>query len=351
MFPSHSVKTYKSPDDLGRFYDRLSERLLRLPEVQSVGVTSIAPLSGLLSSVPFRVEGTDQLERDMPNVNLRAITPNYLSAVGSRLLNGRTFSETDRSGTVPVALVSSALAARYLGNAPLGHRLFINDNNHGPRPILIVGVVEDVRQNALDTPPGLDLYIPLRQVHPDSTARLAQDQFWMVRTATNPATFRPSFVSNLRAVDSDAAISGTGTLRDYVEAALGPRRFFLGLIAAFSLTGVVLAVLGVYGLVSFAVSQRQREIGLRMAVGATQADIRRMILRQGATLGLAGAALGYGVAALAQPLVSRLAPDASIPVPSAIAAAAALFGFTVLAAWLPAQRAARIPPTLALRGE
>jgi predicted permease len=343
--------TYQSPEDLGRFYDRLSERLVNLPGVRSVGVISVAPLSGLLSTVPFTVEGEDLHEPDRPNVNLRLISPGYLRAIGTRLLNGRSFSEADRADTRPVALVNSALAARFLNRAPVGRRLLINDNNKGPRPVEIVGVVEDVRQAALDTPPGFDVYLPFRQVHPDGIRSLRDYQFWIVRTDTAPAAFRPSFASQLRAVDEDAAISGAGAMRDYVEAGLGPRRFNLGLFAAFSLTGVLLAVFGLYGMVSYAVSQRQREIGLRMAIGATEQDIHRMILRQAALLGLAGALLGGGCAAIAQPLVSRFAKDVTIPLQSAIATTGLLLGLLTLAAWLPARRAARISPTLALRGE
>src|SRR5260370_33432258 len=140
----------------------------------------------------------------------------------------------------------------------------------------------------------------------------------MIRTRTAPTAFRSSFVTHLRAVDEDAAISGAGTMRDYVDAGLGPRRFNLGLFAAFSLTGVLLAVFGLYGLVSYAVSQRQREIGLRMAIGATERDIHRMILRQAALLGLAGAALGGLFPPSAQPPGSRRPQHVSIPLQSAI---------------------------------
>ena len=343
--------TYKSADDVGRFYDQLLDRLANLPGIESVGVTSIAPLSGLSATVPFRVEGDDQLERDMPNVNLRAISPGYLSAVRSRLLNGRSFAETFRSDTIPVALVSSALADRYLHTAPIGRRLLINDNSKGPRPVEIVGVVEDVRQAALDVPGTMDVYIPLRQVHPEHAGDLQHDQFWMLRTTTSPESFRSSFMSSLRAIDSEAAISGAGAMRDYVEATLGPRRFNLGLFGAFSLIGVVLAVLGVYGLVSYIVSQRQREIGLRMAVGATQGDVYRMILRQAALLGIAGIVLGCCFASIAQPLTSRFARDVSIPLQPTIVTAGLLLVLMILAAWLPARRAARISPSTALRGE
>jgi predicted permease len=344
-------QAYKSPADLGRFYDGLSQRLVNLPGVQSVGVNSVAPLSGLLRTVPFAVEGRDRDGRNMPNVNLRVISPGYLSAVGTRLLGGRAFSEADRPDTPAVALVSSALAGRFLSGAAVGRRLFINDNINGMRPVEIVGIVEDVRQAALDTPPSLDVYIPLRQVHPEGVGFLRNNQFWMVRTSTAPGGFRSSFVTNLRAVDADAAVSDAGTMRDYVEATLGPRRFNLGLFAAFSLTGVLLAVLGLYSLVSFTVSQRRQEIGLRMALGATERGILQMIVREAVRLGLAGAALGGCLAAMAQPLVSRLAQDVSISLRSVGTTTALLLGLLILAAWLPARRAARIPPTLALRGE
>ncbi|HEV3197348.1 MAG TPA: ABC transporter permease [Bryobacteraceae bacterium] len=342
---------YQSADDVARFYERLSERLVNLPGVRGVGVTSIAPLSGLYRTVPFTVEGEAQHERDLPSVNLRVISPGYLSAIGTHLLSGRSFSEADRSDTPPVALVSAAFAERVLHRAPLGRRLLIHDNSKGPRPVEIVGVVEDVRQMALDTPPALDVYLPLRQVNPDHVGDLRMNQFWMIRTGTAPAAFRSSFATQLRAVDEDAAITGAGAMRDYVEAGLGPRRFNLGLFAAFSLTGVLLAVFGLYALVSYGVSQRQREIGLRMAIGATERDIHRMILRQAALLGLTGAALGGCLAGIARPLVSGLAQDVSIPFRSAIATTGLLVVLVTLAAWLPARRAARIPPTVALRGE
>jgi len=140
-------------------------------------------------------------------------------------------------------------------------------------------------------------------------------------------------------------------MREYVEAALGPRRFNLGLFGAFSLTGVILAVLGVYGLVSYMVSQRQAEIGLRMAIGATEGAIHRMILRQAGVLGLTGAALGCCFASAIRSLLSRLARDVSIPLGAAVMATGFLLGLIVLAALLPARRAARISPMVALRRE
>jgi len=342
---------YRSPQDVSRFYERLSDRLVASPGVAQVGVISVAPLSGLLATVPFSVAEQSSAERDRPSANLRTISPGYPSTVGTRLLHGRLFSETDRSSTPRVALVSAALVDRFLSGRAVGQRLLIDDNNEGPRPVEIVGVVENVRHTALDLPPAFDIYIPLRQIHPDGVPLLRNNQFWMVRTDSDPAAFRATFLAHLRAVDPDAAVSGTGTMRQFLDAWLGPRRFNLGLFGAFAMTAVLLAVLGLYGLVSYAVSQRAPEIGLRMAIGATQGDVHRMILRQAAGLGVTGAAVGLCLAGAAPPLVSGMVQDVWIH-PAAVAAAAAfLMGVVLMAAWLPARRAARIEPTLALKAQ
>ena len=180
--------------------------------------------------------------------------------------------------------MSAALADRFLSGNALGRRLLIDDNDTGPRPVEIVGVVENVRQAALDQPPELDVYIPLSQMHPDGVASLRSNQFWIVRTGSDPAAFRETFLSHLRAADPDAAVSDTGTMRQLLDASLGPRRFSLGVFVAFASSAVLLAVLGLYGLVSYAVSQRASEIGLRIALRATRDDVQRMIFRQAAGL-------------------------------------------------------------------
>jgi predicted permease len=350
--------TYRSPDDVALFYERLSERIAASPGVDHMGVISVAPLSGLLATVPFSVAGQSGVERDRASANIRAISPGYLTTVGTRLLQGRLFEETDSSHTPHVALVSATLADRFFSGRALGQQLLIDDNNTGPRPIEIVGVVENVRHTALDLLPALDIYIPLRQVHPDGIAFVRNNQFWMVQTASDPAAFRGTFLAHLRAVNPDAAVSGTGTMRQFLEDWLGPRRFNLGLFSAFALTAVLLALTGLYGLVSYAVTQRAPEIGLRMAIGATERDVRRMILRQAAHLGIAGAALGLAFAAAVRPLIARTALSTALRagqeiwVPPIVVAAtvALLVAVVLLAAWLPARRATQIEPTLALRG-
>ncbi len=341
--------SYRTTDDVARFYELLSGRVARSPGVEQVGVISVAPLSGLLLTVPFSVADRPIAERDRPTANFRAISSDYLSAVGTRLIEGRAFADNDRSSTPPVGLVSAALADRFVGGRAVGERLVINDNNQGPRTLEIVGVVENVRQAGLDLPPALDIYIPLGQLHSDQLQRFRDNQFWMVKTRSDPAAFRATFLSHLRGVDPDAAVSGTGTMRQYVDAWLGPRRFNLGLFGAFAMTAVLLALSGVYGLVSYAVSQRRTEIGLRMAIGASARDVHLMILRQAATFGTSGAIVGVGLTGAARQLVAGIVPDVSIEPTIIIATSALLMAVVLFAAWLPARRAARIDPTVALR--
>ena len=219
------------------------------------------------------------------------------------------FTETDRADTPHVALVSAALADRFLSGDAIGHRLLIDDNNEGPRSVGVVGVVENVRQAALDLPPAFDIYLPLRQIHADALPQIRNNQFWVVKTTGDAAAFRAAFVSHLRAVDPDAAVSDLGTMRQYVDAWLGPRRFNLGLVGAFASTAVLLAVSGLYGLVSYAVSQRAQEIGVRMAIGATAGSVQRMILRQAAVLGAAGSVAGVCLSAVARPLLAGMVRD------------------------------------------
>jgi len=343
--------TYRSADAVAQFVDRLTERLSNVPSVQSAGVTSVAPFSGLLRTVPFVVAGMPpKSDRDIPSVNLRVITPGYLAAIGTRLVGGRSFADTDRADTAHVALVSAALARRFLDPNPIGRHVLIHDNSNGPRPVEVVGVVEDVRQAALDTPPAFDVYIPLRQVHPEGVGMLRDNLFWMIRAGADPAALRAPFQAALRAVDPDAAVSNPGPLRTFVDASLGPRRFNLALFAVFSLTAVLLAVSGVYALVSHGVSQRRREIGLRLAIGATARDVRRMILAEAARLVGAGLAVGATAAIGARPLIAWVDRDAALDPRLATLTAVTLVAVALGAAWLPAHRATRIEPTVALNG-
>jgi putative ABC transport system permease protein len=341
--------SYRSAADVARFYDRLAERLRQSPDVKRFGVISVAPLSGLLATVPFSVEGASVDARERVMANLRTISPGYLDTVTTPVLQGRTFTDDDREGTLDVAMISASLAERVLPDGAVGKRLLINDNNDGPRPVAIVGVIGDVRHIALDQPAGLDIYLPLRQIHRDRVSALVTNQFWMVKTGSDPAAFGRTFVDHLQAVDPDAAVSSPGEMEQTVDAWLAPRRFTLGLFGAFSLTAVALAVFGLYGLVAFVVAQRSREIGVRIAIGASRGDVVRMVLAHAGRVIAFGVSAGAIAAALLRPSVARWFAGIDVN-PITVAAAIVMLILTVLsAAALPARRAAHIDPALALR--
>jgi putative ABC transport system permease protein len=343
--------SYRTGADLTRFYDRLGERLRQSPDVKRFGVISVAPLSGLLATVPFSVEGESVDARERVMANLRILSPAYLETVETPIVDGRRFSENDREGTPGVALISASLAERVLPSGAVGKRLLIDDNNDAPRPVEIVGVVGDVRHVTLDQPGGLDIYLPLRQIHRDRVSAVVTNQFWMVKTGSDPAAFGRTFAGHLQAVDPDAAVSGPGAMHQALDAWFGPRRFTLGLFSAFALTAVALAVFGLYSLVAFVVAERSREIGLRMALGASRGDVARMVLTHAGRLIAFGVSAGVIAAAIFRPYVATWFAGIQVN-PIAVAMAIVPLVLAVLAAaTVPARRAIRIDPALALRAD
>jgi ABC-type antimicrobial peptide transport system permease subunit len=228
-------------------------------------------------------------------------------------------------------------------------QLLINDNDTGPRPVTIVGVVDDLRETDLDGPMKPEVFISLQQVHADATSLVTATQFWAVRVKSVPAAFGTTFLKILREVDPAVGTAALTDLRAYVDAELAPRRFSVGLLAAFTLISLLLTALGVYGIASYAVEQRRHEIGIRMALGATAHGIVGQIL--GSTLRLAGVGMALGVlgAWLANRLLSRIMFGVSPGSPALLVLVSAVLLVTaIVASGLPALRAARNDPLRAL---
>lgn len=342
---------YTSTADVARFYERLQAALSRQPGVVAAGVVSVAPLSGLLAAVPFTVPGRPPVaHRDRPTANYRAASPGYFAAVRARIVAGRGFTESDDGAAPAVALVSRALAERHFGGSdPVGHTVLADDNNVGPRPLTVIGVVENMRHVDLEGPATHDLYVPLRQIHRDWVVFNTNNQFWTVRVAGPPAALAPVFARALRAVDPEVATSGPGTLASYVDAALGPRRFAVGLLLAVSVIALALAALGVYGVMAYSVMQRRREIGVRLALGAPARQVVALVLRQALGLSALGIALGalgsFTTGPAVAGLVFGIAPNDA---PTLIGVSLLLGLVSVGASWIPARRAARVNPVLVL---
>jgi putative ABC transport system permease protein len=281
------------------------------------------------------------------------VSAGYFSAIRAEIVLGRAFTESDDASAAPVAIVSRAFAQRYLdGLDPIGQQLLVDDNNVGPRPVTIVGVLHDLRHVDLDGPPSFDIYIPMRQVHRDGVKSVANDQFWMVRLATDVPAFGTTFVRALTEADPDAATSGMGGMQEYVTRWLAPRRFSVALLLGFAIVAVALASFGVYGVIAYGVARRRREIGLRLALGASPGGVLGLVMAQTLRVAAIGIALGIGGALLGGRALAGLLFGVTPNDPALLAAVAALLGITCIAASLfPAWRASRIDASQAMSAE
>jgi predicted permease len=344
----------KDYDELGkmrRFYEQLEARVARLPGVVSVAAANQLPLNGALASVDYKVEGRPPAsDSQLPTTNYRMVTPGFFATMGIPLVAGRVFAETDGAGSPAVGVISQALARQSFGELdPLGRRLLVNYAGEF-RPVEIVGVAGDVKHASLEAPAEPHLYVPYYQTHPKLLVWLALNQYLLVRASGEAQALGPGVRRELRAVDPGIASLGGRLSGDFVATAAAARRFTLVLLALFAAVALSMAAVGIYGVVAYAVAQRTRETGLRLALGASAADILSLVLGEG----LRRSAIGIGaglVAALAAAHASKsLLFGVGEADPAAYAAVVVLLlAVTLAACLLPAWRAARLDPVKALR--
>lgn len=268
-------------------------------------------------------------------------------------VQGRLFDEHDRGNTIPVALINEHLARRLWpkGDA-IGAQLRVDDNNTGPRPVEVVGVVGDVKQDSLEGEPAFDIYIPMAQVHEDNVGAITNSHYWVIKARADRRSLESAVLSELKKIDRDAATSNIRTMSEFLSDSIAPRRFSLRLLTIFSVAALLLAVMGIYGTVSYSVRQRTPEIGVRLALGAQQSQVFRLILGHGLKiitigliLGLAGA---FALSRLIRGLLFNVTPSDPL---TFVLVSAILFFIAMLAAALPARRATRVDPLIALRNE
>jgi predicted permease len=337
--------------DVTRFYDALLPRLLALPEVSAAGVIQMLPLSGLISRIPFTVVGRAFSKEEIPEAEYRMVSPMYLRVMHIPLLAGREFSESDTDRTRLVCYINETLAKRYWpGGDPVGAHVTLNDNDSGPREAEVVGIIRDVKDRGLETSYSFDIYIPIRQIHEDSIAWLQNFQHWVLRTRNDPLALADTFRQQVRTVDAEVATSNVRSMDQYYSMTIAPRRFNLELLSIFAIAALTLALAGIYGVISYSVNQRAQEIGVRMALGAQQTDVLRMVIMDGMKPVLVGLALGIlSVLGLARTVASLLfAVSASDP--ATLLGVISLFCVVSLAAlYFPGRRAAAIDPLAMLR--
>jgi putative ABC transport system permease protein len=317
------------------------QRLQALPGVQAVGAVSRLPLAGGNSSRSFSLPG---IEKGY-SADIRVSTPDYFHAMGIPLLKGRSFSESDLGSSLNVAIVNEALARTvFPGQDPIGKQL----TKFGPDNLTlqIIGVVGNVRHVGLDTDPHSEIYQLLGQAQWPS-------MFVAIRSATSDPTSVTSAAQNVVwSVNKDVPLANVRTMQEVIANSVQPRRFSMLLLTIFAAVAMLLAAVGLYGVMSYSVAQRTKEIGVRMALGARRPDVLALIVKQGMALVLMGIAAGTILALGMTRLISGMlfGITASDPL-TFVAVAALLGGVAFFANYLPARRAASVDPMVALRYE
>ena len=326
------------------FFEELTQRLKALPGVESVAAVNRLPLGGSNVMLSVTIEGSTQ--PDVPvSIDRRVATPEYFRTLGIPVMKGRGLTDADRTGAPLAAVINQTMARRFWPNEdPVGRRVRLRLGPNGPA-VVVVGVVGDIRHHGLETEPKPELYVPYAQAG-------VQGMTIVIRTAVPPDRLVSAIRQQVWALDKQIPIPSIRTLDEVLAASMARPRFRTLLLVVFAGLALLLAAVGIYGVIAYSVSRRTNEIGLRMALGAEVTDIVRMVLRQVFVLTLAGIAAGLlGAAFLTRLLTSLLYEVAPTDPLTFATVAVGLMGVALLASYLPAWRATRIDPTVALRTE
>jgi putative ABC transport system permease protein len=343
--------TYADAGAMVRAYTEVGRRLRESPGVQAAGAVTGLPLASTRGDWGIRLEGRPVEGQAGLAADWQVVTAGYFEALGTPLRAGRTFTGADTADTLPVIVVNETMARKFWpGESAVGRRLTMGDNG---RWITVAGVVADVHHRGLDMQPRPEMYRPHTQFRyggPDAAA--VPTMTWVVRTASDPRAATSYARAAIRAVDANLGISDVATMEQVMADATSDRRLNMLLFALLGSLALVLAAVGVYGVVAYSVTQRTHEIGVRMAIGARPADVVRMMLNEGGRLAIAGVVVGSIVALAGARLIRGLLFEVSATDPLTFAGVAlGLLGVALLASYIPARRATRVDPMIALRGE
>ena len=344
-----SLPGFKYPEKAQRdgFYRQLLAEVSALPGVRSAGAVSVLPLSNQNQSGSFRIEGREVPPGgSLPHGDRWAATAGYFETMEIPLLRGRYFTPQDTADSQPVAVISEALARKYWPDEdPLGKRISFQGGTQNPVWREVVGIVAHVKHNnGLEGESRVQYYIPHTQ--------LANSSMFLVARADNPESLAGAVRGAVRSLDRDLPVYRVTTMDQVVSDSLAQRRFSMYLLGAFAALALALAVIGLYGVMSYTVAQRTHEIGIRMALGAQPLAILRMVVGQGMALALAGVGVGVGAALGLTRLMSTMLYGVRAFDPATfVAISLALGAVAFLACFIPARRATRVDPMVALRYE
>jgi putative ABC transport system permease protein len=339
---SHSK--YGEDRQQAAFFQEALQRLQLLPGIQSAGATTGLPLTLNLSGSDFRIEGHPDPEAGKEMIiNTRSVSPGYFHTLGIPLIKGRDFSDRDKSDAPKAAIINQDLARIYFPNEdPMGKRITFDD---GQSWISIVGMIGDVKQLGLDSSAKAEVYFPYLQV-------AAPSMSLVVRTASNPLNVAAAVKSQIQMIDMDLPIDNARTMQQLLAESASGRRFNMLLLTVFAVVALVLAIVGIYGVMSYTVTQRTHEIGIRVAIGAQPRDVFRMVIGQGMMLAMIGVAFGLvGAFALTRLMTTMLFGVEPTDPTTFVSIAVLLTGVALAACYIPGRRATKVDPLVALRDE
>ena len=346
-----SPATYHEDVARATAVDRIRERASVLPGVTAVALTTGLPMTGAGATIHFNIAGRPPKgPEEYRLAGYRAVTPGYFEALDIPLRRGRTLTDRDRQGAPLVAVINESMARQHLSDVdPIGQRFAVGSEADSTTPFIeIVGVVGDVLQS-YEAGARAEYYLPYAQ-HPDPVlAGLYRNVTLVARSAGEPTALASAVRSAVLEIDRDQPVVNVRTMEQAIGATVAQPRLQTTLLTIFATVAVVLAVIGVYGVMSYSVSQRTPEIAVRLALGASPGDVLRMVVGHGARLAALGIAIGLAVAGVATRAVqSLLLQTGGLDVLTFAAAAAVLAVAAVTACYLPARRAARVAPITAL---
>src|SRR5438309_2533862 len=343
-YPPRGSSDYNHGQAIMNFWNEALRRVRQLPGVGSAGCTIVLPLSGSNTDSSFAIEGRSTGGKEpTPDEELRIITPDYFRVLKTPLLRGRFFAESDNIDAPGVAIINDALAKKYWPNEDaLGKRITLDDPRKNPKWLTIVGIVRSIRHRGLDLDPQPEYYLPLAQ-------GAERGMVLTMRSTEDPRSLASAVRREIQSIDPDQPIANVRTLEAVTADSIAPRRMSMVLLGAFAGIALLLAGVGIYGVISYLVVQRTHEIGVRMALGAQRRDVLQLVVGHAAKLVGIGTAIGLILAFFSTRTLSALlysvgAFDAGTFVFVTIALAA----IALLASYIPALRATRADPMIAL---
>jgi putative ABC transport system permease protein len=346
------VPSYRTPEQIVDFYSRLLDRVRAIPGIRTAGAVRALPLGSTIGDFGLRIEGYTPTPGTGAKGDWQIASAGYLEAIGERVIRGRGITAEDKTDTMLVALINEEMARRYwAGRDPIGGRFQIGGGAQNRPFVTVVGIVADVRHNGITQAVKEKFYVPHTQWH-KSVGNAIRTMTLVLKAEGDPRALAGPVRRTIRELDPNLPVAEVRTMDDVVAATLSAPRFTGMLLGVFAALALALSAIGIYGVLSYVVSRRTREIGIRVAIGAGRGQVLRLVLGSGVALSLIGIVFGLAAAASLSRVMTTLLHDVTPGDPATYATVAAtLTVVAIVASLVPAWRATRVDPVKALKAE